>query len=166
MYRIRAEQAQARHDGYIYWRRGTTPGANQEAYLTLTKLGAKATTQQGILLKLRAPGTYKASYIKVVAIAGGKVQVWTKAPNKAPYLKATFRASFIAGDQLAARAQSDGSVTVYKNGLKIGRTNVTRGTHPWSASLNRAGGRIGVIYFGVTSTRYATFDDFGGGTMQ
>jgi hypothetical protein len=166
MYRILAEQGQVRHDGYIYWRRGTTPGANQEAYLTLTKLGAKTTTQQGLLLKLRSPGSYKASYIKVVAIAGGKVQVWTKAPGQAAYLKATFRAPFVAGDQLAARAQSDGSVTVYRNGLKVGRTNVTRGTHPWSSSLNRAGGRVGVFYFGITSTKYANFDDFGGGTMQ
>ena len=144
---------------------GPRPGANQEAFLTLTKLGADG-DPAGLLLKSKSPGASKASYIKVVIVPGGNVQVWTKAPKQSPYLKATFAATFAVNDQLGVRTQSDGSVTVFKNGILVGTTNVTGGTHPWAASLAGAGGRIGVIYAGTGDPpNDATFDDFGGGTL-
>ncbi len=46
-YRIQTGQVQVRGSGTVWWRAGSTPGANQEAFLTLTKLGATA-TQQGL----------------------------------------------------------------------------------------------------------------------
>ncbi len=66
-YRIQANQIQVRGGGTVWWRAGSTPGANQEAFLTLTKLGPTA-TQQGLLLKSKSPGASKASYIKVVIV--------------------------------------------------------------------------------------------------
>ncbi len=57
-------------------------------------------------------------------------------------------------------------MTVFRNGVLVGTTNVTAGTHPWAGSLAGAGGRIGVIYAGTGNPpNDATFDDFGGGTL-
>jgi hypothetical protein len=164
IYRIQTNQVQVRADGMIWWKAGSTPGANQEAFLTLTKLGATA-SQQGLLLKLKSPGTTKASFIGVVVTPGGNVEIWTKAPKQVPILQATFAAAFAANDRLGVRTQSDGSVTVFRNGIQVGGTNVTTGTNPWAASLVGAGGRIGVVYVGTTNANDATFDDFGGGTL-
>jgi SdrD B-like domain/IPT/TIG domain len=164
-YRIQTSQVQVRGGGTVWWRAGSTPGANQEAFVTLTKLSATA-TQQGLLLKSKSPGVSKASYIKVVLATGGTVQVWTKAPKHSPFLQTTFAATFAVNDKLGVRTQSDGSVSVFKNGVLVGTTNVTGGTHPWAASLAGSGGRIGVVYAGTGSPpNDATFDDFGGGTL-
>ena len=53
---------------------------------------------------------------------------------------------------------------MFRNGVAIGGTNVTSGPNPWAASLAGAGGRIGVVFTGPSTTDPATFDDFGGGT--
>jgi hypothetical protein len=72
--------------------------------------------------------------------------------------------TFAAGDQLGARAQADGTVSVFKNGVLIGSTRITTGTSPWPASLAAGGGSIGVFYL-EPSPPPQGFDNFGGGTM-
>ena len=162
-YRIASNQVQVRGSGTVWWSAGQQFGANQEAYLRFTKLGAAA-TQQGLLLKAKSPGQNKSSYVKVVYVGGGQVQVWTKTANNAPVLRATFAAPLVVNDSLGARAESDGTVTVYRNGVAVGTTNVTSGANPWPTALAGAGGRVGVTFTGTTSVNDATFDDFGGGT--
>ena len=75
--------------------------------------------------------------------------------------------SFTTGDTFGARALADGTVTVYKNGVQIGTTNVTVGANPWPAELAAADGRIGVLFIGTTATGAgdARIDNFGGGTL-
>jgi hypothetical protein len=163
IYRVQSGQVQVRGSGRI-WRTGSTPGANQEAFLRITKVGTGA-TRHGLLLKLRNAGTSNESYIRVTLSPGGTVKVHTKAPKHSPVLRATFSAPFVAGDTFGVRATSDGTVTVYRNGVAIGHTNVTRGTSPWPASLVGSSGRIAVIYSGNTTSNDAMFDDFGGGTL-
>jgi hypothetical protein len=164
IYRVQANQVQVRGAGRIWWRPGPTPGANQEAFATLTKIGTGA-TRHGLLLKLRNAGTSKESYIRVTLSPGGTVKVHTKAPKHSPVTRATFSAVFVAGDKLGVRTTSDGTVAVYRNGILVGSTNVRTGSNPWAASLIGGGGRIGVIYSGNSNSNDAMFDDFGGGTL-
>jgi hypothetical protein len=163
-YRIQTGQVQVRDTGTVWWRSGSTPGANQEAFVKLTKLGT-GSAQQGLLLKLKSPGGSKESYIRVSVSASGEAKVYTKAYRQGTVLRATLPAGFVAGDQLGVRTQSDGSVTVFRNGVLVGSTNVATGSNHWAAALAGAGGRIGVIYSGNTNANDATFDDFGGGTL-
>ncbi len=64
--------------------------------------------------------------------------------------------TLVAGDQFGARAQADGSVTVYKNGTAVG--SVTLDTS-WLYTAN--GGRVGVWLIDAPGT---VLDDVGGGT--
>jgi hypothetical protein len=63
---------------------------------------------------------------------------------------------YAAGDQLGARAYSNGAVEVYKNGVAILLAN----TGDWPFAAN--GGRIGLTLGG---TNGSTMDDFGGGNV-
>lgn len=164
IYRIQAGQVQVRNSGTVWWRSGSTPGANQEAFVTLTKLGT-GSAQQGLLLKLKSPGTSRESYIQVSVTASGAVKVSTKAYRQGTVLRATLPAGFVVNDRLGVRTQSDGSVTVFRNGVLAGSVNVATGSNHWAASLAGAGGRIGVTYSGNSNANDATFDDFGGGTL-
>ena len=53
-------------------------------------------------------------------LPGGNVQVSTTTNSGGPYLPATFAATFAVNDKLGAATQSDGTVTVFKNGV-VGR---------------------------------------------
>ena len=164
-YRIQGNAVQVRGSGQAWSKAGGTSGADQEAYLTIGSLSSAA-SQQGLLLKLRAPGTIAASYVKVALTSSGNVRIWTRSLLQGEVIRGNVAASaaFVAGDRLGARALSDGSVTVYRNGIAIGSVNVTSGTNAWPSALARAGGRIGVSFTGASSSNPATFDDFGGGT--
>src|SRR5207249_11090575 len=61
------------------------------------------------------------------------------------------------GDRLGARALGDGAVVVYRNGVPIGSASVVG--WPFAA----AGGRVGLILNGASSTRWI---DFGGGDCR
>jgi sRNA-binding carbon storage regulator CsrA len=164
IYRIQSNQVQVRDTGIVWWKQGSEFGPNQEAFFTLTS-PSTAASQQGLILKGKSLGATNASYIKVVLTSGNHVQIWTKAPSHSAVLRATLTATFAAGDKLGARTGSDGIVTVYRNGIVIGGTNVTSGPSPWSAALAGAGGRIGATFTGTTNGNPATFDDFGGGNF-
>ncbi|MFW9894140.1 MAG: hypothetical protein ACFFFO_18190, partial [Candidatus Thorarchaeota archaeon] len=65
-----------------------------------------------------------------------------------------------------ARAQADGTVKVYKNGILIGTADLTIGLNPWPDALVSGGGYIGVRFAGnFNGPNDARFDDFGGGTL-
>jgi hypothetical protein len=99
----------------------------------------------------------------------GTVVVRTKVPGTTTWVtRATWPASFAAGDQLGARALQDGSVSAYKNGVALGTVNVTGGANPWPTAYAQGGGQIGVTFFGLFApilNTDARFDNFGGGTM-
>jgi hypothetical protein len=163
IFRINAGYSQARRSGVIRWK--TQFGAKQEAFVTLRKLSTTA-SQQGLLLKAKAMGTRNASFIKVVIRHDGRVQIWSKTANHAVVLRKTLSAVFHAGDKLGVRTASDGTLTVFRNGLAVGGANLRSGAGAWSASQAAAGGAIGITVTGATTARDARFDDFGGGTLR
>ncbi len=146
-------------------------GANQEAYFTFTRVSA-VSLEQALFLKLNGtvPAAAASSAIEVLYNrVAGTVVVRTKVPGTFLWVtRATWPASFAAGDQLGARALQDGSVSAYKNGVSLGTVNVTGGANPWPAAYAQGGGRIGVTFIGafvpILNTD-ARLDNFGGGTM-
>jgi hypothetical protein len=169
-FRINNQDVQVRGAGGDVWWATTPFGANQEAYFTFTRVSALA-AQQGLILKFTGSSTSasNASFITVVYnVVANNVSVRTTAPGQGEVIRATFPASFVAGDQLGARAQADGTVCAFKNGALLGCVNVKSGTNPWPTTLAEAGGRIGVRFAPVVNFAPpldARFDNFGGGNM-
>ena len=135
---------------------GAVFGANQEAYLTFTASSATADEQD---LMLKTQGTsYAGGYIEVRYTAAQHVL------GVSTYTGATgwvacgnpISATFAAGDQFGARALGDGTIEVYKNGVKI--LSVSAGAWPYATQ----GGRLGFIAYGASASRY---DNFGGGNV-
>ncbi|MEZ4866169.1 MAG: choice-of-anchor D domain-containing protein [Caldilineaceae bacterium] len=167
-FQIKGGQVQAQVDSGAIWWNPSTFGANQEAFVTLTKLGNsnKNTTRwQGLILKVNGGELENAntSAINVRYASTQGVQVRTKAPGQGWILQAQWsNVSFSKGDLLGAQTQADGTVVVYKNGASIGSVNVTSGPNPWPADLAAAGGQIGAMY----NFNGGKFDNFGGGEMS
>jgi hypothetical protein len=147
-----------------WWTQGAAFGNNQEAYFTFSKL---AGTEQGLLLKFNgpSPNSNNGAWIEVAYNGSNAVQVRTKNANSNTITNrgASIAVTFAVNDVFGARALSDGTVNVYRNGNLIGSRNVTALGAP--ASLSTNGGRIGVRFVGPTSSNDARFDNFGGGTV-
>jgi hypothetical protein len=174
-----ANQAQVRGVGAnIYRSSGAALGQNQDVRVTFTKaLVASGNRQGGVLLKVgTGGGGAVTSYIAVTANAtAGNVVVATASSGAQaanPVVQATLPGvTFAAGDQLGARALSDGTVNVYKNGALVGTANVATGPTPWPTALVTGGGRIGLRF---TATSAASFnapndvrvDTFAGGNVS
>ncbi len=134
---------------------GGTFGPDQEAFVTF---GAVTTTpsEHDLMLKVQgqswASGHIEVRYnadvssiaVSTFDLGGGWVGWGTISPL-----------AFQAGDQLGARAYSNGLVEVYKNGVKMGSISVAG--WPFSAQ----GGRIGMTISDAVGSR---LDNFGGGT--
>ncbi len=146
----------------VTWVNGTAPGANQEGRFTITDLGPTG-TEYGVVLK----SSGLLNEIRVVH-TGTTVQIRTRA---APSLTFVTQASFPAqpspavNEVLGARSAADGTVTAYRNGAAVGSVNVTTTANPWPATLNTAGGRIGIYVQGGTAANFVRLDDFGGGNF-
>jgi hypothetical protein len=167
-FQLAANQVQVVGNGGLTYWQPTRFGPNQEAYLTFTRVSPTA-KRQGLILKATRPVQSSDAGVAVVYNATkGTVQIRTKAPGQPQVVHASFSGvTFGAGDMLGARALGDGTVTVFKNGVAIGGTNVTTGPTPWPTALATDGGRIGVWFSGTdfTPPNHARFDDFGGGNM-
>lgn len=150
--------------GSIWWR--TPFGANQEAYLTLVGVGSNTNITprwQGLLLKFNGtdPNSLDASAINVLYRASTGVTVRTKAPGGVWVDQITLPIAYATGDVMGARAQADGLVSVYKNGVLVGLINIAQGSKAWPADLVQGGGWIGA----TNSMSNGRFDNFSGGTM-
>lgn len=156
-------ESRANSGGVIWW--NTAFGVDQEAYVTLTKIGKSSSSTarwQGLLLKLNGitPDDINASAIDVRYSSEDGVQVRTKAPGQGWVIQTTLGSVVLNnGDRLGARALSNGTVIVYHNGDAVGDVNVTTGSNPWPATLAASGGSIGATY----NFKGGKFDDFGGG---
>jgi hypothetical protein len=141
---------------YIEWSPATF-GTNQEVF---TRIAAVGGASQEINLMLKTQGTtWRSGHIEVgYSAASSLVYVYTLSPPEIWTQYGAFPGvTFAVGDQFGARALSDGTVQVYKNGAQIGTASV--GAWPQSGQ----GGRIGLSVANVSSTR---FDDFGGGNVS
>ncbi len=166
-FRIDNNAVQVFNSGAMWWDEKKFK-ADQEAWFTFTQVSPDALSQ-GLVLKLNGGSvtSNKATFILVTYnVSAGTVSVMTRTARQSLVTQATFPATFVNGDQLGARALSDGTVAVFKNGVVIGTVNVTSGVNPWPASLAAGGGKIGVIFgwsAAPASASWARFDNFGGG---
>jgi hypothetical protein len=170
LFRILNQQVQVRSTGgFLRWN-ATLAGGNQEAFFTFAKVSSTG-TEQGLMLKFNGSNPNNASASLILAAydaSTGNVAIKTKAPTQGWITRATFPTTFVAGDQLGARAQADGTVSVFKNGILIGSINVAIGANPWPPTYVTGGGAIGVRFTASPSfnpPNDAIFDDFGGGVM-
>ncbi len=167
-FRINSNNVQSRPagpGGEIWWNPASF-GANQESFMTLVNIGASSSNNsrwQGLLLKFNGtdPNNADASAIEVRYRTTDGVTIRTKEVGAGWVDQATFPVTFNTGDILGARAQQDGTVSVYLNGVLVGNTNVTQGATPWPTALAQGGGWIGATY----NFAGGRFDDFSGGTM-
>jgi hypothetical protein len=166
-YAIVADQVRVNSSGDAWWQ-PTVFGAEQEAYLTFTQVSVGA-SRQGVFLKQtgNSPTANNAALIDVTYDPGaGAVVIRTVTKRQGTVVRATLTGvTFVTGDQLGARAGSDGTVSVYKNGVLVGSTNVTSGAGGWPTAKAQGGGLIGLRSNGATTADPWTLDDFGGGTM-
>ncbi len=162
-YALRDHQVRVRDGGALYWKNRRFD-RTQEAFITLRGVSPRA-SEQGLLLKVQSRNgsiDWKSGAIKVLYNPRThEVRVETYQPNRRWRVVKSFAGvTFASGDQLGARALSDGMVEIYRNGMQIGTAD-TRTTN--GDFFARRGGWIGVWYAGA---RWATFDDFGGGTVR
>ena len=130
-------------------------GADQEASVTLNTIQASS----GMLaLGLKAQDTTQCNNLQVRYLPGSsKVRVFACSSGTSTQQGADISVSFAAGDKFGARAKSNGTVEVYKNGTLVGSVTVA-GTWPYLA----LGGKIGVA---ASNASGSVFDDFGGGSL-
>lgn len=157
-YRISNNQLSVRYHGSntdVYWKEKF--GADQEAFVTLVNVSEHATSH-GLLLKAQSNRTWGNGVIEVVYNAREKVvQVWTwEWPNGWVKYGSDIPVTFVDGDTFSARALSDGTVEVYRNGALLG----TRDIATWGYYARE--GYIGLWFIGAGD---AIVDDFGGGTI-
>lgn len=131
-------------------------GPYQEAFMTLTTLSSTS-TDQDLMLKIQGT-TFDTGHIRVRYNSSTKqviVQTYTTAQG---YVTrgAPITVTMVNGDKLGARATPDGTVEVWRNGVKLGTVSAVG----WPFIAN--GGRIGMAFVGASTARA---DDFGGGTM-
>jgi 3',5'-cyclic AMP phosphodiesterase CpdA len=154
-FKLANNQLSVKSGGMIFWK-PTSFGSDQEAYVTFVNVDTAASNMD-LLLKSQTSSGKKSflevSYnpvkniIKILSYtsAKGYVQCGTDIP-----------VTFTNGDQLGARATSDGKITVFKNGISLSTCDVIS----WPDYAR--GGYLGLLAWGAPN---ATFDDFGGGSM-
>ncbi|GJG85771.1 hypothetical protein tb265_09520 [Gemmatimonadetes bacterium T265] len=136
-------------------------GTTQEAFVTLTSLGANGGAgAQGLVLKGQDPENQALGALTVTyAPQRGTVTVAAvHAPPAAGTAYPALAVRFAAGDQLGARATAAGVVTVYRNGALVGTVTLSASDQAYFAGR---GGYIGLVDVAAPG---ALFDDFGGGT--
>ncbi|MEZ4672578.1 MAG: RHS repeat-associated core domain-containing protein [Anaerolineae bacterium] len=153
-YSILSNQVDVGTGGDIYWA-GSSFGADQEAFVTLSTIDA-ASTEIDLLLKAQS-ALWSNGVIKVMyKPSTGKVQVWTY-DGTWVQRGSDITVTFAAGDQFGARALAEGKVEVYKNQVLLGICD----TSGWT--LNANGGSIGLWLIGSSNS---VLDNFGGGTFS
>ena len=155
-YRIVDQQAGVRRGGPIYWRPGIL-AADQQAFFTLAHVDP-AGLEQGLLLKVqnkaKNPQSWRRGAISVFYSATeGKVGIKTCVPGQEWQTLTMFDAMLQDGDQLGGRAEADGKVRAYLNGVELGSVDA-------GSFFAGKGGHIGMWFDHADD---AVLDDFGGG---
>jgi beta-glucosidase len=159
-YRLISKRLDVQLGGPLVWKPASF-GADQEAFVTLSKLDSKSPSM-GVLLKVQTGSTPNAGAISVVYDARAKavrVSTLRLGQNGAWTPYANQPVTFANGDVLGAQARADGTVLIYKNDTLV--ATVTLNTADQSF-FNAKGGKIGIW---TAAARKALLDDFGGGTL-
>ncbi len=141
--------------GPLYWNQLLS--ANQEAYVTFTELGTRAS--HGLLLKVqgRSPAWYSGAIRVIYDARVRRILVQAVQPGRSLRTLRSYNATLSAGDTLSAQAHADGTVEVFHNWASLGTTFAGK------YFVNRSG-YSGVWVFGPTAGD-AAFDDFGAGSF-
>jgi CSLREA domain-containing protein len=138
--------------GPIYWRADNF-GADQQVFVVLSKVDPNG-LHQSVLLKVQ--GTWNQGTLAVFYNATTKkIGVENYVPNQGWKTIKTFSRTLRNGDHFGARAQSNGVVRVYVNGVEIGSAQVDK-------FFDNKGGRVGLWF---TDATHAILDDFAGATI-
>ncbi len=131
-------------------------GSNQEAYITLNGITANS-TKHALMLKVQGL-SWNTGHIEVRYDQKKKRVVVSTYDAGAGWVArgSPIGVTMAAGNQLGARAESDGILTVYRNGAAIGAVSIVG--WPFYA----AGGRLGLSFTIATNS---LLDNFGGGDL-
>jgi glucose/arabinose dehydrogenase len=141
-------------DASTVWNGGVF-GASQEAYFRFDQITSNA-SEHDLMLKVQGLD-WSTGHIEVhYDVTGAQVYVNTYDPANGWIPHGGTPVTLQPGDQLGARADLAGNVTVYRNGVAIYNASVTN--WPFYAQ----GGRLGMTIVDALGTH---LDDFGGGTM-
>lgn len=158
--RVNANQAYALTDGWAIWNNPAGGFTNKQgASFTFSNTPSNSTFSPSLILKATGGGpSTPQRYIRVsYQNSTGLVTVITV--NGGVVSRASFPATFAAGDTFAATAIQNGTVYVYKNGTAIGAVTIpTSGAGAWT--YGTGGGRIGLL---LPSNQRV--DNFNGGTI-
>ena len=156
-FRVHSNALDVRRGGEIAY--GSTFGATQQAEVTLVRIDGNS-RNTGLLLKVQSGSVPKAAAISVTYDAVKKgVRVSTNRGGSSKWVSYPGAlGKFHAGDVLAARATSDGTVQVFRNGDLVKTVTLSSADRAYFA--NR-GGRIGVR---AEKAPNAILDNFRGGT--
>ncbi len=155
-YSIASNRMDVGAGGALFWGANQF-GANQEVFAAFSAIGPSG-SDNALLLKSQSRTTYTSGVIAVTyrpqfqaaqVLTYSSAQGWVQRGANIPVTLAN-------GDQLGARARSNGSVEVYKNGVLIGSSDASG----WTYAAN--GGYVGVWFIGASN---ALADDFGGGNI-
>lgn len=162
-YRLANQQVAVVDGGALYWQSGGMLGPTQEVYVTLSNVNSRA-AEQNLLLKVQGGNrlSWDKGAIKVRYNATQQVvRVETAQPGRPGWASyANHLATIRNGDQFGARAMHDGTVRIYRSCLLIGVTD-TR-TLDGTFFVKRSGS-VGLWFL---DAKGASFDNFGGGTVQ
>lgn len=137
--------------GAVYWTANNF-GTDQHVFITLVNIAPQGV--QRLLLKVQ--GIWQQGAIRVFYDAPAqRLGIESKVPPQDWVSLKTIPRVLRNGDQLGARARSNGTVSVYLNGIEIANANAG------SFFVNR-GGRVGLWFSDAPS---AILDDFVGATI-
>jgi uncharacterized repeat protein (TIGR01451 family) len=162
-FHIASNLAEVLSAGSVRW--NTAFGANQEAFMTFSRVSAN-NSNQSLLLKFNGAsvGDVNASWIMVVYNqSNGTVRIDSKAAGAAPATLATVAATFANGDGLGARVSGNGTVIVYKRTGTGGAWNAIGNAQSALTGTGQTGVNFGALT--GTATNRPRFDNFGGGNI-
>ena len=132
---------------------GSTFGPNQEVFITLSTISQTA-PEHILWLKVQNQFWYNGHIEISYQAPNHQVVVSTYDPQVGWVGRGTIPVTFVNGDQFGARARSNGTVTVYRNGVALGNVSVSG----WRFAAG--GGYIGMTF---TKASASLMDNFGGG---
>lgn len=155
-YFVRDEMLDVERGGPIYWRNETF-GPNQDACITLEEIDPHG-QHHSVLLKVQG-NSWRRGAIAVFyeTITGPRptVGIETYVPRRGWETLASIPMTLENGDQLGGRAEADGTVRAYVNGVEVLKVKADE--------FVDKGGRVGMWFF-VTAD--SILDDFAGGNFK
>lgn len=154
-YRVDQQGVDVEKGGLLYWQ-PTAFGISQEAVVTLKRID-QVWSRVSLLLKVQGDKPNVANGAIEVRYEGQRhvVRIRTRTRGQNWQHIAEIPATFTDGDQFSARALTDGTIQVYRNGALLGQTNA-------GSFFANIGGRIGLRTIDAHDT---VLDDFGGGSL-